>query len=65
MGFLILPVILHFFLRVKPSSTCFLEAKKVKVDSWINLVEVSFSQSNFSWLMNDSLGISKAKSMLR
>ena len=48
MGFLILRVILHFLLTVKPSSTCFLEAKKVKVDSWINLVEISFSQSNFS-----------------
>jgi hypothetical protein len=46
-------------------STCFLEAKKFKVDSWINLVEISFSQSNFSWLMNDSFEISKTKSMLR
>jgi hypothetical protein len=53
MGVLILPVIWHFFLTAIPSSTCFLEAKKVKVDSWINLVEISFSQSNFPYMINE------------
>jgi hypothetical protein len=43
----------------------FPRSQEVKADTWINLVEISFSQSNFSWLMNDSFEISKARSMLR